>query len=112
MTLKKKIQDILDVNENDSTIIDLVKNEIKHFKRNDARLIYDLQSSYGLVIKNRNELAESISMKGFSEDSIYNKIYGYERMGFNPANENTELTKKICLALKCKREDIIKKFNS
>jgi len=112
MTLKKKIQDILDVNENDSTIIDLVKNEIKHFKRNDARLIYDLQSSYGSVIKNRNELAESISMKGFSEDSIYNKIYGYERMGFNPANENTELTKKICLALKCKREDIIKKFNS
>jgi len=112
MTLKKKIQDILDVNENDSTIIDLVKNEIKHFKRNDARLIYDLQSSYGSVIKNRNELAESISMKGFSEDSIYNKIYGYERMGFNPANENTELTKKICLALKCKREDIVKKFNS
>jgi len=50
MTLKKKIQDILDVNENDSTIIDLVKNEIKHFKRNDARLIYDLQSSYGSVI--------------------------------------------------------------
>jgi len=111
MTLKKKIQDILDVNENDSTIIDLVKNEIKHFKRNDARLIYDLQSSYGSVIKNRNELAESISMKGFSEDSIYNKIYGYERMGFNPRNENKDLTKKVCLALKCKREDIVKKFN-
>jgi len=112
MTLKKKIQDILDVNENDSTIIDLVKNEIKHFKRNENRLIYDLQNFYNDVITNRNELAESISMKGFSEDSIYNKIYGYERMGFNPANENTELTKKICLALKCKREDIIKKFNS
>ena len=112
MTLKKKIQDILDVNENDSTIIDLVKNEIKHFKRNENRLIYDLQNFYNDVITNRNELAESISMKGFSEDSIYNKIYGYERMGFNPRNENKDLTKKVCLALKCKREDIVKKFNS
>jgi len=112
MTLKKKIQDILDVNENDSVIIDLVKNETKHFKRNEKRLVYDLQSSYGSVIKNRNELAQSIAIKGLSEDAVYNKIYGYERVGFNPANENTELTKKICLALKCKREDIIKKFNS
>jgi hypothetical protein len=33
-------------------------------------------------------------------------------MGFNPRNENKDLTKKVCLALKCKREDIVKKFNS
>ena len=112
MKIKEKIQNILDVNENDSTIIDLVKNEIKHFKRNENRLIYDLQNFYNDVITNRNELAESISMKGFSEDSIYNKIYGYERMGFNPRNENKDLTKKVCLALKCKREDIVKNFNS
>jgi len=112
MTLKKKIQDILDVNENDSTIIDLVKNEIKHFKRNEKRLVYYLQSSYGDVITNRNELAQSIAIKGLSEDAVYNKIYGYERGGFNPRNENKDLTKKVCLALKCKREDIVKKFNS
>ena len=112
MTLKKKIQDSLDVNENDSTIIDLVKNEIKHFKRNEKRLVYDLQISYGDVITNRNELAQSIAIKGLSEDAVYNKIYGYERMGFNPRNENKDLTKKVCLALKCKREDIVKKFNS
>ena len=112
MSLKEKIQDILEVNENDSVIIDLVKNEIKHFKRNEKRLIYDLQKRYTHVIQNRNELAQSISIKGSTESLIYTKIYGYERGGFDPRNENTELTKKICLALKCNREDIVRKFNS
>jgi CII-binding regulator of phage lambda lysogenization HflD len=112
MSLKEKIQDILDVNENESIIIDLIKNEIKHFKRDTNRVRYDLQEYYDDVITNRNELAQAIAIKGLSEKIIYAKIYGHEVRGFNPANENTELTKKICLALKCKREDIIKKVVS
>jgi len=94
MSLKEKIQDILEVNENDSVIIDLIKNEIKHFKRNEKRLIYDLQKRYTHVIQNRNELAQAISIKGSTESLIYTKIYGYEKGGFDPRNENTELTKR------------------
>ena len=112
MKLKQKIQDILDVNENDLAIMQLIKNQLKHFKRDEKRLIYDLQCNYDDVITNRNELAQSIAIKGLSEKSIYAKIYGYETTGFDPTNEFEDLTKKICLALKCKREDIVKKFNS
>jgi len=112
MSLKEKIQDILDVNENESVIVDLLKNQIRHFKRNENRLIYDLQNFYNDVITNRNELAQSIALKGFTEKSIYLKIYGGETNGFSPINESTKLTKKICLSLKCNREDIVKKFNS
>jgi len=41
-------------------------------------------------------------MKGLSEDSIYNKIYGYERMGFNPRNEIRILLKKFAWLLNAK----------
>lgn len=107
MTLKEQIQKILDQNSKEDVVYDLIKNALKHFKREKNRIRYDLQSNYDDVVQNRHQLSESIAIKGLKNEAIYRKLYRYETDGFKPEREDKMFTKKVCLALKCKREDLI-----
>lgn len=107
MSLKNQILDILDKTDKDHDVYDLVKYALRHYKREKNRLRYDLQSNYSEVVPNRHQLSESIIVKGLKSEAIYRRLYMYETTGFKPENENKAFTKKVCLALKCKREDLI-----
>lgn len=105
---KKKILNTLVGSSSDDDCVSYIKNAIKYHRTTKDRLFYDLQNNYDDIITNRMQLAESIAIKGLTNNSIYQKLYGGQKRGFNPQRENKTLTKKICLALKCKREDLVK----
>lgn len=107
MSLKKQIQEIINQNDKDDDVYDLVKYALRHFKRDQNRVKYDLQSNYNDVISNRHQLSESISIKGMKNEAIYRKLYRYETEGFKPDREDLTLSKKVCLALKCSRKALI-----
>lgn len=110
MKLKEKILESLYDHQSDEEVIEELNVIIKNYKRLKNRYTYDLQSNYCNVIRNRKQLSESICMRGWPPSTIYQRLLVIERKGFNIGRENKELTQKICLALKCNREQLIKKF--
>ena len=95
---------------NSQDVHDYVNNVLKEYRRAKDRYYIELNDYYGKLIENRHQLAESISMKGLNERAIYQRIYVLENTGYKADDEPTELLDKICLALKTRKDQIIKSF--
>ena len=108
---KNRIKEIVEKKHLNSDLIhDKVNNVLKEYRRAKNRYYIELNSFYGKLIENRHQLSESISIKGLNERAIYQRIYILEKTGYKADDEPTELLNKICLALKTRKDQIIKSF--